>query len=147
MKYIDDIHRQLKAKDYKMTPQRKIIIDFFLKNPEEHLSAEDVFLEIKKINPELGLATVYRTLELLADLEILKKMNFDDGKFRYEFSNEEDHYHLICLKCDKVIEFEHEVLEGLTNAIAQKHDFKVVDHQLKFYGYCKDCTDKYKDSL
>lgn len=147
MKYIDDIHRQLKIKNYKMTPQRKTIIDFFLKNPEKHLSAEDVFLEIKKTNPELGLATVYRTLDLLADLEILKKMNFDDGRFRYEFSNDDTHYHLICLNCDKVIEFENEILETLTTVIAEKHDFKVVDHQIKFYGYCKECTKKYKEFL
>ncbi|SMB94559.1 ferric uptake regulator, Fur family [Desulfonispora thiosulfatigenes DSM 11270] len=147
MKHIDDIQKELKAKDYKMTPQRKIIIDFFLKHPEKHLSAEDVFLEVKKINPDIGLATVYRTLELLADLEILKKMNFDDGKFRYEFSNEEEHHHLICLGCDEVIEFENEVLESLANVIAQKHGFKVVDHQLKFYGYCKNCTQKGKDYI
>lgn len=144
MLYLDDIKRRLKAKDYKMTPQRKVIIDVFLDHMGKHLSAEDVFLQVKKVNPEIGLATVYRTLDLLADLDILKKMNFDDGRFRYELSEEDDHHHLICLGCDEVIEFEDDLLESLANVIAEKHGFKVVDHQLKFYGYCKECQEKGK---
>src|SRR5690554_1361559 len=108
MPYFEDIKMRLKAKDYKMTPQRKIIIEVFALNMEKHLSAEDVFQLVKKTHPEIGLATVYRTLDLLAELGILKKMNFGDGKFRYEFCQEDDHHHhhLICLECEEVTEFE-----------------------------------------
>ena len=130
------------GKEYKLTPQRKIIFRFF-DNMEKHLSAEDVFNIVSEDHPEIGLATVYRTLDLLAELGILKKMNFGDNKFYYEFCSEKDnhhHHHLICLNCGKVIEFEDDLLESLEALIAKRIGFHVVDHQLKVFGFCKDCN-------
>ncbi|MFZ5943518.1 MAG: Fur family transcriptional regulator [Bacillota bacterium] len=143
MNYIEDIKNRMKTKDYKMTPQRKVIINAFANNMEKHLSAEDVYQIVKSTHPEIGLATIYRTLDLLADLQILKKMNFGDGRSRYEFCEEDDHHHhhLICLECDAVTEFEDDLLESLETIITKKNGFKVKDHQLKFYGYCKKCQD------
>ncbi|MDK2822942.1 MAG: Fur family transcriptional regulator, ferric uptake regulator [Clostridia bacterium] len=144
MTHFEDIKSRLKAKDYKMTPQRKVIINAFAENMEKHLSAEEVFQIVKTAHPEIGLATVYRTLELLAELQILKKMNFGDGRSRYEFCEEDDHHHhhLICLECEKVTEFEDDLLESLEAIIGKKNGFKVIDHQLKFYGFCKNCQEK-----
>ncbi len=138
---LETICNLLQEKEYKLTPQRKTILKIFLNNEDEHLSAEDVYQMVKKEFPEIGLATVYRTLELLADVEILQKVNFDDGKARYEFTNhnEHHHHHLICLKCSKVIEFNDDLLDTLEQKITDKMGFEVVDHILKFYGYCKEC--------
>jgi len=132
---------KLHEKAYKITPQRTIILRAFIDQGEGHLSAEDVYNLVKTKNPDIGLATVYRTLELLADLEILQKMDFGDGRSRYEFSNQEvhHHHHLICLKCHRVSEFDDDLLETLEAVIARKSNFKVVDHDLKVYGLCKDC--------
>jgi len=147
MPYLEEIKTRLKAKDYKITPQRKVIINAFAENMEKHLSAEDVYQIVRQSHPEIGLATVYRTLDLLAELQILKKMNFGDGRFRYEFCESDDHHHhhLICLGCDKVTEFEDDLLESLEAIISKKTGFKIVDHQLKFYGYCAECQ-KEKDT-
>jgi Fur family ferric uptake transcriptional regulator len=144
MPYFEKVKSRLKAKDYKITPQRKIIINTFAENMEKHLSAEDVYQIVKYSHPEIGLATIYRTLDLLAELQILKKINFGDGKTRYEFSEDNDHHHhhLICLECEKVTEFEDDLLESLETVISKRNGFKIVDHQLKFYGYCKDCQNK-----
>ncbi|MGI6226384.1 MAG: Fur family transcriptional regulator [Peptococcales bacterium] len=144
MPYFEEIKSRLKAKDYKITPQRKIIINTFAENMEKHLSAEDVYQIVKYSHPEIGLATIYRTLDLLAELQILKKLNFGDGKTRYEFSEDNDHHHhhLICLECETVTEFEDDLLESLETVISKRNGFKIVDHQLKFYGYCKDCQNK-----
>ncbi|NLT95211.1 MAG: transcriptional repressor [Clostridia bacterium] len=141
MPYLEEIKTRLKAKDYKITPQRKVIIKTFADNMEKHLSAEDVYQIVKDTNPEIGLATVYRTLDILAELQILKKIDFGDGRYRYEFCNEDDHHHhhLICLKCERVFEFEDDLLESLEAIINKKSGFKIVDHQLKFYGYCSEC--------
>ncbi len=148
MSYVKEILALLREKEYKLTPQRKIIIQAFFDNMEKHLSAEDVFNIVRQDHPEIGLATVYRTLDLLAELGILKKMNFGDNKFRYEFCPEKDnhhHHHLICLNCNKVIEFEDDLLESLEALIAKRIGFHVVDHQLKVFGFCKNCKENLQD--
>jgi len=139
---LESIYKKLQEKEYKLTPQRRTILKVLLDNQEKHLSAEDIYQIVKPHYPEIGLATVYRTLELLADIDVLQKMNFDDGKARYEFSNhdEHQHHHLICLKCSKVIEFNDDLLDILEKAISEKKNFEIVDHKLKFYGYCSKCN-------
>ncbi|MFZ3171258.1 MAG: Fur family transcriptional regulator [Carboxydocellales bacterium] len=140
-KTYDDICHRMIEKDYKLTPQRKVILNVFMDNAKGHLSAEDIYGIVKSRNPEIGLATVYRTLELLADIGVLQKMNFGDGRSRYEFAQEEEHHHhhLICLSCGEVLEFTDDLLESLETTVVGKTGFKILDHQLKFYGYCKRC--------
>ena len=140
---IREIEDRLHEKDYKLTPQRHIILQVFLDQVGRHLSADDVYASVKKTNPEIGLATVYRTLELLAEIEVLQKMNFGDGRSRYEFidAGSHHHHHLICLKCGKVTEFADDLMESLETQISKKCSFKVLDHQVKFYGHCKDCQE------
>lgn len=137
----DIIRQKLCAKDYKITPQRQIILQTFMDQKKKHLSAEDVYYLVKKDHPDMGMATIYRTLDLLAELEILQKMNFGDGRSRYELNQEEvhHHHHLICLKCGHVTEFGDDLLEALETQIQKKNGFNIVDHELKFYGYCKHC--------
>jgi len=132
---------KLQQKAYKITPQRQIILKAFFDHEQRHLSAEEIHGIVKQNHPEIGLATVYRTLEILANLDILHKIEFGDGRTRYEFAEAEvhHHHHLICINCGKVMEFNDDLLESLETWIAKKTNFLVVDHQLKFYGYCKDC--------
>ncbi|WP_418792450.1 Fur family transcriptional regulator [Phosphitispora sp. TUW77] len=138
---IENLKQKLCDREYKLTPQRRIIMEMFTNNQEKHLSAEDVYGMIKQNNPEIGLATVYRTLDLFAELDILQKIDFGDGRSRYEFYTDDvhHHHHLICLECGKVMEFADDLLESLESAIEEKIRFKIIDHQLKFYGYCEKC--------
>lgn len=139
---MDDLKRKFHEGQYKLTPQRQIILQAFLDHHGEHLSAEDVHNIVKQKSTDIGLATVYRTLEILSDLEVLHKMDFGDGRSRYEI-NETDalhqHHHLICLSCGKVKEFEDDLLETLEAVISRNSKFKIIDHQVKFYGYCQEC--------
>lgn len=141
---IEDVKALLRAKEYKLTPQRQLIMQVFLEVVDKHLSAEDVYNIVKKTDPDIGLATVYRTLDLLADLGVLNKMDFGDGRARYEINQGDthQHHHLLCLSCGSVKEFEDDLLEKLEEVIAKKSKFQIVDHQLKFYGYCSDCQHK-----
>ncbi len=137
---IQDILSKLQEKDYKLTPQRQVVVQVLLNNVGKHLSAEDVYQLVKAKSPDIGLATVYRTLELLHSLGVLQKMDFGDGRSRYEFSSESHHHHhLICVSCGQVQEFGEDLLEGLEDQVAAQSGFKVTDHQVKFYGYCREC--------
>jgi Fur family ferric uptake transcriptional regulator len=139
---MDDLKEKFRQGQYKMTSQRQIVLQTFLEHQEKHLSAEEVHNILRQKESEIGLATVYRTLELLSELGVLQKMDFGDGRSRYEINTDLDmhqHHHLICLQCGTVREFEDDLLEALETAVAQKGNFKIVDHQLKFYGYCQDC--------
>lgn len=135
------IEKQLKDKDYKLTSQRAAVLNVLLNNESEHLSTEEIYNLVKKENPDIGLATVYRTLQLLDDLNLIHKLNFGDGCYRYELSQQQrhHHHHLICLKCGKVIEFADDLLEKLEENIESSNNFKVVDHRVKFFGYCEKC--------
>lgn len=131
----------LRHHSYKITPQRQTILRAFLEHGDQHLSAEETFMIVKNEYPDIGLATVYRTLELLAELEILQKNDFGDGRIRYEFSRQDEHHHhhLICLECGQVSEFDDDLLDSLEKEIEKRNDFKIIDHDLKFFGYCKKC--------
>ena len=139
---LQDLRGKLYERGYKMTPQRKQILQIFVEHPE-HLSAEDVYNILREQDSEIGLATVYRALDLLSELGILVKIDFGDGCARYELNtadpNVHHHHHLICVKCKKVIEFEDDLLDDLESTISKKSGFQILNHEVKFFGYCKDC--------
>lgn len=141
-----DLKMRLQERQHKMTPQRQTVLQIFLDHPGEHLSAEDVYGILHDQKFEIGLATVYRSLELLSELSILQKMEFGDGCSRYEVNTldptQHHHHHLICTNCGKVIEFEEDLLENLEADINNKTGFKVSDHQVKFFGICKECSEQ-----
>ena len=143
---MDDLRRKLQERQHKMTPQRQTVRQSFLDHPGKHLSAEDVHDILRERKVDIGLATVYRSLELLSELGILQKMEFGDGCSRYEVNTidptSHHHHHLICTQCGKVEEFDDDLLENLEHDIEQKTGFQVVDHQVKFFGICKECQAK-----
>ncbi|WP_249323505.1 Fur family transcriptional regulator [Wansuia hejianensis] len=132
----------LKSEGYKLTSQRKAILETMFEHHNEHLSCEDIFSLVSKENLDIGIATIYRSLQLFEKLNIVYKLNFDDGFSRYELNfgtEEHHHHHLICLKCGKVLEVKLDLLESLEKEIEKDGNFKIEDHNVKFYGYCKEC--------
>lgn len=142
---MEKIKEELHAQNYKLTPQREATVQVLLENEASHLSAEDVYLLVKEKAPEIGLATVYRTLELLSDLQIVHKLNFGDGVARYEFRSDDGkhhHHHLICLNCGTVDEIKDDWLEDVEKRVEEKFGFKIIDHHLMFHGICHRCKDE-----
>ena len=90
---IEKIKQQLQSQGYKLTPQREATVRVLLENEEDHLSAEDVFMLVKDKAPEIGLATVYRTLELLSEMHVVEKINFGDGVARYDLRTDSNKHH------------------------------------------------------
>ncbi len=147
-KRIEAIKKHLHAASYKLTPQREATVRVLLEHEEDHLSAEDVYLLVKSDSPEIGLATVYRTLELLSELKIVDKINFGDGVSRYDVRDEganHFHHHLICTECGSVIEFRPYLLTDAERIVQEEIGFEIHDHRLTFYGVCKDCRKKRDD--
>ncbi|HHY42000.1 MAG TPA: transcriptional repressor [Thermoanaerobacterales bacterium] len=135
------IEEKLREKEFKLTPQRRATLDVLIENQSKHLSTEDVYELVKSKYPNIGLATIYRTLQLFDYFDIVKKLNFNDGCYRYELSEDErhQHHHLICIDCGNVYEFDDDLLEQLEHKIEKDNDFQVTDHMVKFFGYCKNC--------
>jgi len=141
-------HGRFKRRGLRFTEPRRLILDI-LNGTTDHLSAEEIFLEVHKIYPGIGLTTVYRNLELLEDMGLVYKFQFGDGRSRYEMTASPQkpghHHHLICTNCKRIIDYddfiddELELLKKVESALAKKYNFKILNHRMEFYGLCKDC--------
>ncbi|GEL76093.1 ferric iron uptake transcriptional regulator [Tenuibacillus multivorans] len=143
---IEKIKKQLHSQSYKLTPQREATVRVLLEHEEDHLSAEDVYLLVKEKSPEIGLATVYRTLELLSELKVVDKINFGDGVSRYDLRKEgaeHFHHHLVCVECGSVKEIEEDLLGHVEKTVESQWEFQVKDHRLTFHGICKNCQSEH----
>jgi Fur family ferric uptake transcriptional regulator len=127
-------------KGLKSTRQRDIILDAFLSS-DRHLSIEDLYLKIRAKHPNIGYATVYRTLKLFAESGIAREIQFGDGQTRYEHvAAGEHHDHLVCTRCAAIVEFENETIEQLQAEVAASHGFLIEKHKLEIYGLCQKCS-------
>lgn len=141
---IGKINQHLTEKGYKLTPQREATLKVLLENERDHLSAEDVFMLVKGKFPEIGLATVYRTLELLCELHVVEKMNFGDGVARYDLRSDNHahmHHHMICNECGSVKEIKDDWLHELEQRLEREYGFVVSDHRLDFMGTFRTCQE------
>jgi len=135
-----DLAQKIKNSKYRLTSQREAILKVMVANRGKHLSAEEVLLKARDEHPLIGMATVYRTLDMLASMDILHKSMFGD-KFRYELceNDRHHHHHIICLSCGAIAEVQEDLLQILEEHL-EKKGFQVLDHDLKFYAYCPECS-------
>lgn len=139
---------RLQCLGYRVTVPRQIILNILSKT-DEHLSAEDVYLQAHKTYPRIGLTTVYRTLELLERMGVVSKFDFGDNRSRYELIRGPEegghHHHLVCTNCARIIDYtdfideEVELLKKTEKGLSEKYKFKVTNHVIQFYGLCDQC--------
>lgn len=142
----EHLSEYLAGQGLKSTRQRDEILSMFV-SAGRHVSAEELYLLVKKSNPSIGYATVYRTLKLLASAGLAEARRFEDGYTRYEHRTNKDHHdHLICTNCGRIIEFENERIEQLQQDVAKKNKFHVVNHKLELYGLCCGCQGKRRNA-
>lgn len=123
----------------RMTPERDIVLETFL-DLERHVTTEELLSEVKKVDPDIGQATVFRTIKLLAEAGLAKKACQDEGGISYEHAFRHGHHdHLICLGCGAIVEFKDEAIEKAQDGIYGKYGFKPADHRLELKGYCPKC--------
>ena len=116
----------------KLTSQREVVISI-LENSEDHPDVDELYRRATKIDKSVSIATVYRTVKLLEDVNFIEKHEFGDGRARYEESGEH-HEHLIDVETGEVIEFIDDELEQLKERIALKMGYELVDHRLELFG-------------
>ena len=129
----DTILQRCERKGLRMTSQRKIIAQV-LKNVADHPDVEELYKRVSKIDPTISIATVYRTVKLFDEAGILDKLEFGDGRARYEDAEREHHDHLIDINSGRVIEFMDSDIEKLQEKIAQKLGYRLMGHKLELYG-------------
>lgn len=137
-----ELKELLKKCGYKFTGQRVAVLEVLARYSGKHLTTEEVYNYVRESNPEIGLATVYRTLTLLERIGLISRLDLDDGFSRYELVRQNEdhrHHHLICNNCGSVTEVEEDLLDSLEEQILIQNDFLVTDHSVKFYGLCAKC--------
>lgn len=122
------------------TAQRRLVTDVFFRS-HGHLSIEELLDKVRRKDPKVGYATVYRTLKLLKESGLAAERHFGDGVSRYEVASTDQHHdHLICMECGKIVEFEDERIEKLQEDVARRHGFTLERHKHELYGLCRDCA-------
>lgn len=133
------LDRYMSQRGLKSTRQRSLIIDTFF-DTGGHLSVEELWGKVRGMDNRVSVATVYRTMKLLAESGLVHARNFGDGQTRYEVAVGRHHHdHLICTNCGTIVEFENDRIEAMQDAVAKKHGFKVTSHKMELYGLCESC--------
>lgn len=135
---MESFHARLRDRGLKSTAPRDDIAQVFF-DLGRHVSAEELYAEVKKVNPHVGYATIYRTLKLLKECGLLSERHFDEAQARYEVAGTHHHDHFICESCGKIIEFEDDAIERLQESVAGKLGVALTRHKLELYGHCADC--------
>lgn len=127
----------LREKGYKVTPQRLEVYKV-VKSSKGHLTVDDIYREVKKKNPTISVATVYKVLELLEKIGEVQSIGQVNGKTVYD-ANTAVHVHLHCINCNKVEDIESNLTKKLIKEIRNKTKRKIIAQSINFYAYCSDC--------
>jgi len=140
---LESFKKILKKNGLKFTIQREVILET-LYNSQEHLTPESLhkLIQQKYPNLKIGIATVYRTLSLLEDSDIVTSLSFGVQGKKYELGAKEHHDHMICIECGNITEFVDEEIEKKQEKIAKAFNFKMTDHSMQIYGICEKCQNK-----
>lgn len=130
---IKSLEEQCVERGMRMTDQRRVIARV-LDGAADHPDVEELYRRAARVDPNISISTVYRTVKMFEDTGIIERHDFRDGRSRYETVPDEHHDHLIDLKTGRVIEFQSAEIEVLQEKIAREHGFKLVDHRLELYG-------------
>lgn len=129
----------LKAKKHKITKVRSLIIEIIVSSPTP-LSVGELLNMLEKVNLQPNKTTIYRELDFLLKQGIIREVDFGESKKRYEFSSEQHHHHVICIKCKKIEDVDlDQDLSQYEDKIAQEKNFKIINHSLEFFGLCPNC--------
>jgi len=135
------LEEYISKKRFKSTKQRDVIFNEFFSLPK-HVTVEELYERVKSKDPQIGYATVYRTLKLFKDCGLAFERNFGDGSARYEpvLFEGEHHDHIICIECNRIMEFRSPQIENYIRKIAGQYNFELGNHKLELYGTCSDCA-------
>lgn len=131
-------HISLQAQGYRLTPQRMLVLEV-LHNAHSHVSAEEIYEQLRQRYPYSNVSTVYRTLELLKKLNLVSETDFGEGCVRYHIAEKSHHHHLVCRSCGKVIDVEESTMQPLKQSLLQECDFAAQLRHIAIPGECGSC--------
>jgi len=137
----DKMLEALKRHESRITPQRMAVLKV-LASSDGHPSVENIYEQVKRRFPTTSLATVYKTVTLLKELDEVLELGFPEGSNRYDGHRPYPHPHLICTQCKKIIDPDLESLEDVTQELVSETGFQITSHRLDFFGVCPDCQGK-----
>ena len=129
---------KLRAREFRVTPQRLAVLEVIAAS-EDHPSVEMIFGQVRARFPTTSLATVYKTVALLKDLQEVLELGFPDRGNRYGGNKPYPHPHLICTKCGAIMDPDLSILHELTQEVAAETGFQILTHRLDFFGICRRC--------
>lgn len=136
-----EANKTLKKVGLKITHPRVAVLEILQQPQNQHTSAEDVYKVLMEQGKDIGLATVYRVLNQFNDAGLVERHHFEGGKSVFELSDRKPHYHIVCLKTDRVIEFQDDVIRDRLEEIAKEHDMALINHSLYLYGESEDSSE------
>lgn len=135
---MDTITAIFKEKKLKLTPQRLAVYKYLM-NTTAHPSAEKIYNDLQEDYPTMSLATVYKALKTLVEVDLIQEINVGEGNFRYD-GNISSHPHIQCINCSKVEDFKAFSLTNLNDDASKYTDFKILSNKVYFYGLCPECN-------
>lgn len=122
-----------------------------LAETDEHLSVSDIYMKAHSVNPDMGLTTIYRTLDVLEQMGMVHKFDFGEGKCRYELlqntGSSHHHNHLICTRCKRIIDYDEfldeelALIQRIQEKLSRKYNYEIENHVMNFYGLCESCRE------
>lgn len=143
MDLLNKFKTTLKEKGYKVTLQREKILDTVIKNEHKQLTSEEIYNIIKNDYPNMGIATIYRTMHIFEDANIVCKFDNDENGVRYELidiNEKYQHPHFICKKCGEIFAVKDFNLNLIENELKKNYKFEIVNYDVKVYGICPKCS-------
>ncbi len=134
-------HKVLQEKGYRLTPQRMLVIEA-LHRADGHISAEEIYEQLHSRYPYSNISTVYRTLELLKELNLVAETDFGDGRVRYHVAEKGHHHHLVCHRCGKITDLDESALYPLKDTLLHDYGFEADLRHLAILGECSECRRK-----
>jgi Fur family transcriptional regulator, peroxide stress response regulator len=140
---LNQILSKLKDHDFRITPQRLAVLRI-LAASEKHPTVDKIFEEVRSEFSTTSLATIYKTISLLKEINEVLELGFADGSNRYDGNRPFPHPHVVCTQCKKIIDPELSSLIDMTKEVADETGFKILTHRLDFFGICGECLNKKK---
>ena len=134
-----DIVKNLTEHGYRLTPQRMMTISA-IEHSDGHISADEIYAQVRARFPQVNISTVYRTLELLKKLGLVTETDFGEGRVRYHPAGKGHHHHLVCQECGAVIDLDETVLAPLKRALLREYEFSADLRHLAIFGRCVKCS-------
>jgi Fur family ferric uptake transcriptional regulator len=135
----EKITHRLHELGYRLTPQR-MMIGAAIESSNDHISAEEIYTQVKAKYPHMNPSTIYRTLELLQRLGLVTETDLGEGRVRYHSADKGRHHHLVCQRCGKIIDLDETLLSPLKEALRKRHDFEADLRHLAIFGHCAQCN-------